>query len=229
MAMLVLNSVFERTWSDRVEQQPATEYCVDVIAAVKNAYPGFLFMAEAYWGLEWELQQQGFDSCYDKRWYDRLEHDSAENVRLHLCADRAYQEKLVRFIENHDEPRALSVFSLQKERAAAVVIATISGATLFHEGQFEGKKVRLPVFLGRRPEEPTDRDLQAFYRTLVKAAASEGLQEGQWQLCERTGWPDNASCRNLRAWCRRSAAERLPGRGQLLRRMGAGAGTAALG
>ena len=29
-------------------------------------------MAEAYWDLEWALQQQGFDYCYDKRLYDRL-------------------------------------------------------------------------------------------------------------------------------------------------------------
>jgi hypothetical protein len=71
-------------------------------------------MAEAYWDLEWELQQQGFDYCYDKRLYDRLEKEGAESVRLHLQADMAYQEKLVRFIENHDEPRALSAFSPQK-------------------------------------------------------------------------------------------------------------------
>ncbi len=174
MAMLLLNSIFERTWGHRAGQRPATEYWVDVISAIKRAHPDFLFMAEAYWDLEWELQQQGFDYCYDKRLYDRLEHDSAENVRLHLCADLAYQEKLVRFIENHDEPRAAaSAFSPEKERAAAVTIATLPGARLFHEGQFEGRKVRLPVFLGRRPVEPVDPDLQTFYRTLLKAAGSE--------------------------------------------------------
>ena len=110
MAMLLLNQIFERTWGHRAGQRPAAEYWADVIPAVKKAHPGFLFMAEAYWDLEWELQQQGFDYCYDKRLYDRLEHDSAENVRLHLCADLAYQEKLVRFIENHDEPRAAAAF-----------------------------------------------------------------------------------------------------------------------
>jgi hypothetical protein len=205
MAMLMLNPVFERTWGNRAGQRPATEYWVDVISAIKKAHPDFLFMAEAYWDLEWELQQQGFDYCYDKRLYDRLEHDLAENVRLHLCADPAYQEKLVRFIENHDEPRALSVFSPQKQRAAAVTMATIPGAKLFHEGQFEGRKVRLPVFLGRRPVEPVDPELQTFYQTLLKAASLEGLRNGHWQLCERTGWPDNTSCRNLLAWCWRSS------------------------
>jgi hypothetical protein len=207
MAMLVMNTIFERTWDNRAGQRPATEYWVDVIFTIKEAYPDFLFMAEAYWDLEWKLQQQGFDYCYDKRLYDRLEHDTVESVRLHLGADLAYQGKLVRFIENHDEPRARSVFSQQKERAAALTIATIPGAKLFHEGQFEGRKIRLPVFLSRRPVEPVDHDLLNFYRTLIKVASLEGLRHGDWQLCERSGWPDNASYHNLFAWCWRSAAE----------------------
>ena len=202
MAMLFLNQIFERTWGNRAGQRPATEYWVEVISAVKKAYPDFLFMAEAYWDLEWELQQKGFDYCYDKRLYDRLEHDSAESVRLHLCADLIYQSKLVRFIENHDEPRALLAFSLPKARAAAVTTATIPGAKLFYEGQFEGRRVRLPVFLGRRPVEPADSGLQTFYRKLIKAASLEGIREGSWQLCERTG------CQDIIAWCWRSAGER---------------------
>jgi len=207
MAMLLINAIFERTWGNRAGQRPATEYWVDLISAIKSAHPNFLFMAEAYWDLEWELQQQGFDYCYDKRLYDRLEHDSAESVRCHLFADLAFQGKLVRFIENHDEPRALSVFSTEKERAAAVIMATIPGAKLFHEGQFEGRTVRLPVFLGRRPFEREDADLQAFYRMLIKSASLNELRDGFWQLCDRTGWPDNATYQNLIAWCWRSGAE----------------------
>ena len=116
MAMLLLNTIFERTWSTRAGQRPASEYWVDVIPAIKQAHPGFLFIAEAYWGLEWELHQQGFDICYDKTLYDRLEHNNPESVRLHLCADLAYQQKLLRFIENHDEPRAAAAFSPEKGR-----------------------------------------------------------------------------------------------------------------
>ena len=208
MAMLLMNTIFERTWGKRVGQRPATEYWVDVISAIKRVRSDFLFMAEAYWDLEWELQQQGFDYCYDKRIYDRLEHDPGENVRLHLCADLAYQERLVRFIENHYEPRAAATFSPEKERAAAVTIATIPGARLFHEGQFEGRKIRLPVFLGRRPVETTDPDLQAFYHQLVKAVNTETLRGGEWRLCERSGWPDNQSFLNLAAWTWRKGEER---------------------
>lgn len=200
MAMLLLNQIFERTWGARAGPRPATEYWDDIISAVKKNYPGFIFIAEAYWDLEWELQQRGFDFCYDKKLYDRLEHDSAENIRLHLCADVAYQTKLLRFIENHDEPRAAATFSPNKQRAAALTMSTLLGMRLFHEGQFEGRTVRLPVFLGRRPQEPVDQGLQGFYSRLLAAIDKPVFRDGQWSLCERTGWPGDATFQNLVAW-----------------------------
>ncbi len=200
MAMLFLNAIFERTWGSRAGTRPATEYWTDVISAVKGRYPGFHFIAEAYWDLEWELQQRGFDFCYDKTLYDRLEHSNAENIRLHLCADMAYQKKLLRFIENHDEPRAACTFSSAKQRAAALTMATLPGMKLFHEGQFEARKVRVPVFLGRRPDEPADEIMQLFYRKLLQAINRPAFREGHWKLCEKTGWLDNTSFQNLVAW-----------------------------
>lgn len=200
MAMLMLNAVFERTWGARSGPRPSTEYWVDVISTIKRRHPGFLFIAEAYWDLEWELQQQGFDFCYDKKLYDRLEHANAESIRLHLCADLAYQGKLLRFIENHDEPRAAHTFSEARERAAALTIATLPGSRLFHEGQFEGRKERLPVFLARRPPESSNPNLERFYRSLLLAIDRPVFRTGAWCLCDRTGWVDNASYQNLVAW-----------------------------
>jgi Alpha amylase, catalytic domain len=200
MAMLMLNPIFERTWGGRAGPPPTTEYWVDVISAIKRRYPGFLFIAEAYWDLEWQLQQEGFDFCYDKTLYDRMEHGNAESIRLHLCADLVYQRKLLRFIENHDEPRAAATFPPAKERAAALTIATIPGMRLFHEGQFEGRKAKLPVFLGRRPSEAPDASLQVFYAKLLQAVSRPVFREGQWNLCNRSGWPDNQSFQNLICW-----------------------------
>jgi hypothetical protein len=71
MAMLTMNDTFERTWGDRAGPRPDADCWPTVIPAVKDAHPGFVFIAEAYWDLEWALQQQGFDYCYDKRCYDR--------------------------------------------------------------------------------------------------------------------------------------------------------------
>ena len=185
-----------------------TDYWATVITAIKAKYHEFRFIAEAYWDLEWELQQQGFDFCYDKKLYDRMEHGDAESVRQHLLADSAYQEKMVRFIENHDEPRAAATFPDGKGRAAAVAILTLPGARLLHEGQFEGRKVRLPVFLGRRPAEPVDHDLSAFYARLLKEVDHDVFRNGEWRLCERSGWPDNQSCQNILAWCWAKDSER---------------------
>jgi hypothetical protein len=201
MSMLVLNEIFERTWGARVGARPPDDYWRSVIPAIKAAHPGFRFIAEAYWDLEWELQQQGFDHCYDKKLYDRMEHAAPEAVRQHLLADLRYQEGMVRFIENHDEPRAAVTFPDGKGRAAAVTILTLPGARLLHEGQFEGFRVRLPVFLARRPVEPIDGELAEFYRHLLHATNRPLFRNGAWRLCERTGWPDNQTCLNILPWC----------------------------
>src|SRR3954449_4519292 len=119
MAMLMCNDIFARTWGQRAGARPAEEYWPALIGRVRAVHPDLLFIAEAYWGMEWTLQQQGFDLCYDKRLYDRLAHESAESVRGHLEADPAYQERLLRFIENHDEPRAAATFGAGPARGRA--------------------------------------------------------------------------------------------------------------
>ena len=200
MAMLLVNDVFARTWGERAGPVPNAEFWPEVLDQVRRRHPDMLFVAEAYWDMEWTLQQQGFDHCYDKRLYDRLVHESATDVRGHLLADVAYQRRLVRFLENHDEPRAAATLPGDKQRAAAVTIATLPGATLWHEGQFEGRRVRPPVFLARRPDEPVDGDLRAFYRGLLEALHGLGVRDGEWRLLDRTGWPDNPTHENVVAW-----------------------------
>ena len=208
MAMLLMTRVFEQTWGVRAGSPPAGEYWREIIRAIRAAHPDFLFLAEAYWDLEWDLMQQGFDYCYDKRLFDRLEHAFAEQVRLHLLADVGYQEKLVRFIENHDEPRAAATFPGGKGAAVAVTILTLPGAKLLHDGQLEGRQVKIPVQLGRRPAEPANVHLRDFYHRVLAAVDSPAIREGEWRLCERSGWPDNQSCMNLVAWGWRREGER---------------------
>ena len=201
MAMLMMNGVFAKTWGARVGAPPEQDYWPAVIPAVRQTHPGFRFIAEAYWDLEWALQQQGFDFCYDKRLYDRLVAGDTRQVRPHLSADRQYQQRLLRFIENHDEPRAAAVFDERRQRVAAVAALTQTGARLIHDGQFDGRKVRLPVFLGRYPDEATDRELSGFYHTLLAALKDSTFRTGTWTLCDCTGWPGNDTTADLVAWC----------------------------
>lgn len=201
MAMLVLNTVFARTWGARVGPALPTEFWPDVIAAVRARRPGFLFVAEAYWDLEPVLLEQGFDLVYDKRLYDRLRGGDAPGVRAHIAAVADHDRKLLRFLENHDEARAAEAFSRESLRAAALALFTLPGAKLVHEGQLEGRRVRLPVQLGRRPEEPVDRELAGFYAQLLALTRAAVFQQGQWQSCVCAGWPDNATFESLLAWC----------------------------
>ncbi|GIF40299.1 alpha-amylase [Actinoplanes xinjiangensis] len=198
MAMLLTNEVFAGTWGRHVGPAPAEEFWPHVLGRVRERHPDLVMIAEAYWDMEWALQRQGFDFCYDKRLYDRLVGEDAESLRKHLAADRDYQDGLIRFVENHDEPRAAAVLPGGRGRAAAVAIATLPGAVLWHDGQFEGRRTRLPVFLGRFPDEPADPDLVAFHHRLLAAAGS--VRRGEWRLLETRGWPDNPSHRELLAW-----------------------------
>ncbi len=198
MAMLQTNDVFARTWGRYAGPPPATEFWPEVLGRLRRTHPAVLLIAEAYWDMEWTLHQQGFDLCYDKRLYDRLAGEDAAAVRKHLAAGRDFQDRLLRFIENHDEPRAATALPAGRDRAAAVAVATLPGATLWHDGQFEGRRRHLPVFLGRAPIEPVDESARAFYRRLLPVAAE--LRRGDWTLLDVLGWPDNPSHRDVLAW-----------------------------
>jgi Alpha amylase, catalytic domain len=203
MAMLMTNDVFAKTWAGHTGAAPPEEFWPSVIGMLREHHPQTVLIAEAYWDMEWELQQQGFEFCYDKRLYDRmlaLPGGDVRPVNDHLRAGLDYQQRLIRFLENHDEPRIASRVARETEKAFAVAIATLPGATLWHEGQFEGRTVRPPVFLGRRPGEPTDPGLATWYRQLLACVSDQPLRSGSWTLLEATGWPDNASCRSLVAW-----------------------------
>jgi hypothetical protein len=179
MAMLVLPEVFERTWGVRTEPfwPKATKH-------VRERNADFRFMAEVYWDLEWTLQQQGFDYTYDKRLYDRLREEHARPVREHLCADMDYQNKMARFLENHDEPRAAATFTRETHQAAAVITFLSPGLRFFHQGQFEGLKKRISPHLVRGPNEPTDERLRQFYTTLLSVLRQPAVRDGQWQLLQ---------------------------------------------
>ena len=187
MAMLLLPEVFERTWDLRAEP-----FWPKATQRVREQVPDFCFMAEVYWDLEWTLQQQGFDYTYDKRLYDRLRDGRARPVREHFHAGLDYQNKLARFLENHDEPRAAASFVPAVHQAAAVITFLSPGLRFFHEGQLEGRKQRVSPHLCRRPDEPVDAMLAAFYDRLLALLRRPVLRHGEWQLLEcAPAWEGN--------------------------------------
>jgi len=198
MAMLVLPDVFERTWG-----LPAEPFWPKATQRVREKSPGFCFMAEVYWDMEWTLQQQGFDYAYDKRLYDRLREGHARPVREHFHAKLDYQNKLARFLENHDEPRAAATFAPGMHEAAAVITFLSPGLRFFHQGQFEGRRKRISPHLIRAPKEPTDEALRRFYDQLLEVLRRRAVRDGQWQLLDcAPAWEGNGTwdCFLVFAW-----------------------------
>lgn len=217
MAMLMLNTVFESTWrytSGFVDR--STEFWKRAIDRVKEQYPDFQLIAEAYWDLEWQLQQLGFDYTYDKRLLDRLHEGNVPSIRGHLFADPDFRDRSVRFLENHDEDRMLSRVNTRQAEAAALITYTLPGLRFYHDGQWEGKRVRLPVQLGREPEEGACTCVQAqylpseqsvdwikpvcqctyvFYEKLLAYLQKPVFQRGDWQQLDWLSGSDH-----LLAW-----------------------------
>lgn len=198
MAMLVLNDVFARTWGAllRGRTAPDGEFWPAAIAA---APPGFLWMAEVYWDMEGALQDLGFDFTYDKRLYDRLRAGHAHELRGHLSADVAYQSRLARFLENHDEHRAAEAYGRARLPGLAALLATVPGLRFFHQGQLEGRTVHLPMALNAARPEPPDLALRDLYERVLRAAHDPVFHEGEWRLLE-AGADSDASHTELLAW-----------------------------
>ena len=227
MAMLVLPDVIERTWGELARPADDTApvespFWPEAIERVRRQRTDFVFMAEAYWDLEWTLQQQGFDYTYDKRLYDRLRAQDAGAVRDHLRADAGYQRRSVRFLENHDEPRAAATFTAPVHQAAAAIALLTPGLRLVHEGQTTGRTLRTSNHLRRRAREPVNRELQAFYDRLLAAMRRPEARDGDWRLAEVSpAWEGNPTAQQFIAFSWEQNGRRLlmgvnyaPGAGQ---------------
>ncbi len=200
MAMLLLDRIFAGQWRGRTTTPLKESFWQQIISTTHLNHPDFQFIAESYWGTQPELDQAGFSLCYDKDLYDQLVFAKPQTIEQSLGADMIKQENQLRFIENHDEQRAASLFNTAKGIAAAIILSTIPGAKLYHQGQFEGRKVKLPVFLRRWMDEPVVIEWMNIYSRLVRLASSPLIKQGEWRMSKHTGWADNSSHEHLLSW-----------------------------
>jgi hypothetical protein len=105
-------------------------------------------------------------------------------VREHFLASVDYQNKLARFLENHDEPRAATIFAPDRHQATAAITFLSPGMRFFHDGQLEGRRKRISPHLVRAPVEPVDEGLREFYDRLLNVLQQPVLRDGRWQLLE---------------------------------------------
>jgi hypothetical protein len=189
MAMLLLPDVFERTWG-----RSAAEFWPEAIRRIRERFPDFMMLAEVYWNREWDLQQRGFDYTYDKQLYDRLRFGVARPAREHLRAELIYQNRLARFLENHDEPRAAAVMTDEQQQAAAIITYFVPGLRFFHEGQIEGFQIRISPHLVRGPDESVNERLLGFYQRLLQVLRDPVFHQPTWKQLEcHSAWDRNES------------------------------------
>jgi len=188
VAMLLLPDVFANTW--RRTMRPFWRGCLD---RVRAEHPGTLFMAEVYWGREYELQQAGFDFTYDKILYDRLLDGDAESIRAHLRASLEYQGHCVRFLENHEEQRAAARFSdPDHHRGALLITGMVPGMLLCHAGQEDGRHLHAALHATRRAPEPGSQPHREAYRELMHLLCEPARHDGTWRLLEPRSGHDSS-------------------------------------
>ncbi|MEK7686366.1 MAG: alpha-amylase family glycosyl hydrolase [Verrucomicrobiota bacterium] len=201
MAMLLLNETFAKTWQTFPcpAPVPATEFWAEAIDSVRRLHPGFLFLAEAYWGLEAELQRLGFDFTYDKRFYDHLLSRSPAQVHQHVMnAEPEFISRSAHFLENHDEPRIASLLSLPEHRAASLLLLGLPGMRLLHEGQLAGARRFAPVQMGRRLPEPPQSEIAALYEKTLALIQATAIGRGHADVLKtRRVWTDNPTAENF--------------------------------
>ncbi len=205
MVMLTLNDTHESTWgwllNKKGFKKPHEEFWKHAIRTVQDKYPQFIFLAEVYWGLEWQVQLMGFDYTYDKVTYDRLRFMGAEEVKGHLRAEKLYQKRSVRFIDNHDEIPSIEAFGRDKAFAAAVIISTIKGLRFYNDSQLEGLRHKVPLQLKEIWEHSPDMAVCKFYEKLLKIVDHPAFHGGEWNLLEvRQCGPQDHSNKNIMAW-----------------------------
>jgi hypothetical protein len=122
-----------------------------------------------------------------------------------------FQNKLARFLENHDEQRAAATFAPAMHVAAAVLTYLSPGLRFFHDGQLDGRQTRISPHLRRRPNEPADDQLAQFYVRLLAALRKPTVRDGRWSMLECIpAWHDNSTSDNFIAFgWERNPQERL--------------------
>ena len=161
------------------------EFWQEVIQEVKRVNPHFVFVAETYWSMEGQLQHLGFDYTYNKPLYEAIcgamHSGHAEGLMNFLrVLGTEYLSRSLHFLENHDEERAMNALGEARQRPAAVLLSTLPGLALIHQGQMEGRRERLPVQrVVPLQEEESNEGLSAYYKHLIQTTSLPVFRKGR--------------------------------------------------
>ena len=166
---------------------------------IKHEHKEFIFLAEAYWGLQSRLQALGFDHTYDKHVYDCLVDQRFGDLQKHLLqATPEYVTRSAHFLENHDERRIAPVMPIERHRAAALMMLGLPGMRLLYEGQMRGVRLQVPAQLGRWPREKADLQVREMYEKLLGVLKDSAVGHGEWRMLKpQPAWEGNPTARNV--------------------------------
>jgi glycosidase len=189
MAHCVMNDRFDAAWEQAKPFGKAADMPEFWTEVRTELGPDTFLMAECYHQTEYELITQGFDAVYDKDngFYDRLlqklvnnNTDESGNVESHIDGTYAtavqkhngtasLSDCMVRFLENHDEERAVQVFGDQIDEAMEIFVHQYgkpSGYQFLHHGQLVGNKIKTPIQIGKYPFEQPNFEILGLYESL---------------------------------------------------------------
>ena len=191
MAMLHLSDIFERIWAPflRGAKPMPREFWADAHEQV----PELILLAESYWGTEGRLLDLGFSFVYDKNFYDAVRDIDAPAVHAALAAPRSYQDRAARFLENHDEHRAVEVFGKDRIVSVGTLMGTVPGMRFYHQGELEGASVYLPITLRMGAPRPPDPAVSQFFEKLLRVTEEDVFHRGSWGTLSVTPDGDDSS------------------------------------
>ena len=169
-------------------------------SAVREDHPGFLFLAEAYWGLEARLQALGFDYTYDKTLYDGLVTRDARGSPASLAGDERGSRRAgaptswrtttsrasLPFCRRRNTARRLCSFWACRECGFCMTASSPGHAARF--------RCNWRAALGNqgRPR------LANLYEQLLTTLPGTAVGQGRGELLKpRVAWPDNPTAQNF--------------------------------
>ena len=182
MAMLLLNDIFANGWRHLLGDTPQPKD--ELWSEVKSAVPDLTLLAEAYWDTEPRLFGLGFEFAYDKAMYDAVRDVNPQQVRDRLNSLPQYPNDFARFLENHDEARRPEIFPNHRLLADGTLMGTLPGVRFYHQGELEGRTIRLPITLRLSADEPPDPFSVAFFQKILKITQQNVFHEGKWNLLQ---------------------------------------------
>ncbi len=149
------------------------DFWTDAIAQIRERRPDAFMLAE--WEDPWILDT-GFDAGYDWNLYHRMKDHVHGEITLDSLWSAIQQKhhsypegKLpMRFIENHDEPRAAEAFGWPGLKPYAALIFTLPGIPLLYNGEEIGETHKPSLFEKETIDwENGNQSIHEYFRTLI--------------------------------------------------------------